>query len=616
MVYDWLLPWLATAFCLIWAYPWARWLLDRVPAPPGGRRDPVLALLLTVALSVGGLAWLLLMLSAISPGLATFWPVTGLAAGLSTWGVIARRRAGNPARSDEAVSASSAPRQSPGPPPAGPPDSWWRQPLPLTAAGVLAALIALTLFNAAYWPFFEDDTMALYGPMAYLFTQTGRFSGLDLYDAYPVLTPLAMAYPALAVGAIHEAAARFLVAVLALGTIGMAYRLGRDLFDRRAGLAAACLVATVPIVPHWAASAYTDLPAGFFYGLSVIFAWRLYQTPHPAYALLTGLLAGLAAFTKNGALLLAGSLAGWIAYSYWRRWRASSTHTPAGLPPIGRRAIGLIAGGWLLTAGPWYLHTLIQYGCLVPPTGWIDQATHTLAVLFGPALSPSHFLLSGPLGFLGVAAMLVWLWRSRWAFAPRPVLLIGFSVPFWLVWWWYFSYDLRFLLMIWPLFAVMGSWLITGVWDWLAAVRPALATRRRLVQGVLALALVIAALPAAAKSVDHKPELLADPFMDEVTRHRVQQGGLYDVALWLRANAPPDAPVINGDFRLAYYLLQSHPNATFSAAADEATIRQYVYWVTMPRQPLPDWAADLRPVYQSGSYAVYALSAPASEAGQ
>ncbi len=595
---DPLIPWLAAVFSLLLAYPWARWLLDRSPAGSTGRRDPVLALLLTVALSVGALTWLLLMLSAVSPGLATFWPATGLALILSALGVVARRRTGNPVQAET-------------------PDSWWRQPLPLTAALVILGLAGLTLLNAASWPFFEDDTMALYGPMAYRFAETGQFTGLGLYDAYPVLTPLAMAYPGLAAGALHEYAARFVTAVQALGTIGTAYVLGRDLFDRRVGLAAAFLLATVPIVPHWAAAAYTDLPAGFYYGLAVIFAWRLYTIPHPVHALLTGLMAGLAAFTKNGALLLAGSLAGWIAYSTWRRWRDPAAPGAA----IGGRSIALMIGGYLLTAGPWYLHTLIAYGHLVPPTGWVDQATHTLTVLFGPALAPGHFLLGGPLGFLGLAAMLWALWRSRWAFAPRPALLVGFSVPFWLVWWWYFSYDLRFLLMVWPLFTVMGGQVTLAAWDRLAAAFPAPAKSHLLKwgplkQGLLPLALLILALPAARQSVDHKLELLRDPFMDDAARHRVQQAGLYDVALWLRAFAPADAPIIYYQFRLSYYLMQSHPDAFRAATYDETTIRRFAYWVTSPGQTLPAWAeaAGLRPVYESGGYAVYDLSSPGNEA--
>jgi hypothetical protein len=77
-------------------------------------------------------------------------------------------------------------------------------------------------------------------------------------------------------------------------------------------------------------------------------------------------------------------------------------------------------------------------------------------------------MIGGLLGFAGLAALVWRLWRTRWRFDPAAALLVGFGVPFWLVWWWGFSYDLRFLLLIWPLFAVMGGLLVDRVLAWLA----------------------------------------------------------------------------------------------------------------------------------------------------
>ncbi len=599
-----LLPWLAATFSLLWAYPWARGLLARSGPPDGPRAaDPVLTLLLTVGLSLGGLTWLLMLLAAISPQLATFWPVTILAAGLSAAGWVAWVHK----RGHLAPAVRSAETTTPAPAPA----PWWRDPAMLTAALIVLALAALTLFNAAYWPFYEDDTMTLYGPIAYRFATTGRFGGAGLYDAYPVLAPLAMAYPHLAAGAPDEYAARLVMAALAVGTIGAAYVLGRDLYGPPTGLAAAFLTATVPILPHWAASGYTDLPAGTFYALTAVFAWRAWTRPCAVNAALTGLLAGLAAFTKNGALLLVGPLAGWAAYSYW----AARRDPGGGFQPISRRDILLMMGGWLIVAGPWYAHTLAAFGVLVPPTGWTEQADHALATLFGPALTPSHFLVSGPLAFLGLALLAGALWRSRPAFDPRPVLLLGFGVPFWLVWWWFFSYDLRFLLLVWPIFAVMGGYAVR----WLAARLPPQAGPRGragwLRRGLLPLLLIALALPAAQKAVDHKWDILRDPFMDGDARHRRQLGGRWDVILWLRANVPPETSIIYNDYHFTYHLLQSHPQAVFWGTTDREDVRSFAYWVLKPETPLPAWAAaeSIPAVYEAGGYTVYALPPPGSE---
>ena len=583
---DQLLPWLAAIFSLLLAYPWVRWLLI-LPARRDNPqpRDPLLTLLLTVGLSLGALTWLMMLLAALAPALLSFWRVTalGLIVHLTGWAAWQRR----PVK----------------PRPLRPADAgWWRRPVPLTALIIVLVLVGLTLFNAAYWPFGEDDTLTIYGPVAFRFATTGQFSGAGLYDAYPVLGPLAFAYVHLAAGVPNEYAARFVVAALALVTVGGAYVLGRDLYGRAVGLTAAFLTITTPILTHWAASGYTDLPAGAYYVLTAVAAWRLFTRPHPAYAALTGLLAGLAAFTKNGALLLVGSLVGWVLYSYWVTWRRSSAE---GWPIRGRHA-ALMAGAFALIAGPWYGHTLLSFGYLVPPTGWIDQAQHTLAALFAPLLNFRNFMLGGLLSIPGMAAMLWELWRSRWHFAPRPALLVGFSLPFWGVWWWFFSYDPRFLLMIWPLLAVMSGWLVVTIWRWLPE------RGQRLVLRALPFVLIVLALPAARMAVDHKPDILRDPFMDDLARHRVQLGERYDVARWLQDETPPDAAILLSDYWLYYHVLLSHPDVTFWPTVERDALAAFDYWVVRPDLPLPDWAdaETVRPVFEAGGYIVYEVLLP------
>lgn len=584
-----LLPWLAAVLSLSLAYPWARWLLDLPHDPQEPRpREPALALLLTVGLSLGGLAWLLTLLAAISPALVAFWPVTlaGLALSGVGWGLW-RRRGGR--------------RAAPATPGQGCGRRGWASRV---AVGAIVALVGLTLFNAAYWPFREDDTMALYGPMAYRFAQSGRFDGAGLYDAYPRLVPLAMAYPHLAGGAPNEYIARLVTAVLALGTVGAAYALGRDLYGRTVGLGAAFLTVTVPILPHWSASGYTDLPAGTTYALATIFAWRLFSRPHPVHALLAGGMAGLAVLTKNGAWLVAASLAGWAAYSrVYGRPAAGNSAPPGGVAghPISLPHLALMIGAFLVVAGPWYGHALLAYGQLIPPTGWTEQADHSLGALLRPALTPSHFLVSGPLGMAGLGGMLAALWRSRRRPDPRPALLVGFAAPFWLVWWWFFSYDLRFLLLVWPLFAVMGAWAAARLGGLLPP-----AWQRRAARA-LPLALIVIALPAARMAVDHKGEILRNPLMSDAERHRVQLGTRYEVIEWIGEHVPAEARLLTSDYLFVYPLMQSHTEPFVWDTREQEQVSRFDYWIVGPDFAPPAWAdaQTLRLRYESGGYAVY-----------
>jgi hypothetical protein len=584
---DTLPAWLAALYSLGHAYPWARLLLA-VPPDDSPRHDPVLTAALTVALSAGSLALIMLAL-AVSQVPPSFGLILALLLIIDTVGWVLLRR------------FSPSPRVARGPGDEVRRGEVWRNPAALAAIGVCVAIVLLTLFNAGYWPFVEDDTMTLYGPMALRYAATGQFSGAGLYDAYPPLVPLLMAFPNLAGGAPNEYTARFVVAALALAAIGAAYVLGRDLFGRKIGLAAAFLLASVPILTHWAASGYTDLPAGTYYALTVLFAWRLYRHPHPANALLTGLMAGLALLTKNGALLLICLLPAWIVYTHWTaRWKTEPEGTAI------RLSHALIMGGALLLGGGlWYVHTLAAYGVLIPATGWIDQADHSLRTLFGPALTPSHFMLSGVLGFAGLALPLWRLWQTRPAFDPHAALLVGFGVPFWFVWWWWFSYDLRFLLLIWPLFAVMGGNIATHGLDWLAA--RISAQHQRIAACALAAVLVLVAGPALLTSVDNKPELLAAPFMDDDARHTVQLGARWDVIGWVRAHVPADAPILVFDYRFVYHLMQDHARVDFATVSidDESAVRAYSAWIVPPQIALPEWAADLTPAYEAGGYRVF-----------
>ena len=574
-------PWLAALFSLTFAYPWARIVSERLTFP---RRDSALALTLTVALSVGVLAALMVWLAAMLQTPLRFAWVTGLALGVSVVGWWALARWARRAPVDGAAGRAARPQ---------------RRSAPLNVARVLIALmVLLTLFNAAYWPLRDSDALSIYGPVSLRFVQTGTFyhGGFydPYYDSYPVLVPLLYAYIHMAAGAPNPFAIRFAVAALSLVTVGGAYALGRELFGRAVGVAAAFLTASTPILTHWAASGYTDLPAGAYYVLTVLAAWKLYTAPRPLYALLSGALAGLAAFSKNGALLLVGSLVGWVLYSHWAaRWPEAEGR------PIRARHVALMLLGYAPTAGLWYAHVWLQNRWLVAPTGWIDQAQRTLRALLEPSLGWPSYMAAGVFAVPAVLALLGWLWRTRPRLAAKPALLLGFSVPFWGVWWGFFSYDPRFLMMIWALLAVMSAWLIVALYRRLPQ------RAQRWVWRALPLALIVLALPAMRRAVEYKYELLRRPWMSEVERYRLYVSPGYDAVLWLRANAPPEAAIMTTDGRLVYYLSLTHPHVDASGPSDANLC--YDYWLVRSGVSVAQWETRgvIQPVFSRAGYTVY-----------
>src|SRR5262249_30979599 len=139
----------------------------------------------------------------------------------------------------------------------------------------------------------------------------------QLYETYPMLVPLSYAFTHQAAGWIDEYLAELIPALLSVGVIGAAYLLGRELFNRSTGLIAALLIAMTPTFAQWASAGYVDLPCGFFYGMSAVFLARHDRTRSWPDALLAGVMAGLAAWTKNSGLLIVLSIGGWIVYRGW-----------------------------------------------------------------------------------------------------------------------------------------------------------------------------------------------------------------------------------------------------------------------------------------------------------
>ena len=465
-----LFPWLLTALVLAAAYPWAAWALARAPQ----RAGLALTLCLALALSVGALTQVMLWQSAL--GLPfDLWGVTlpYLALMLPGWALWRRARLPLPR---------------------------WARPrgaLAWTTLAVCALVGAAVLLNAVYWPFSREDALGIYnhfGVWMYDHRAVAPLAGAaTLYEAYPVLVPLTYTYAYLASGWQNEYLARLFPALLSVGCLPAAYALGRAVERPAAGWLAALLLALTPLFGAWASAGSVDLPMAFFYTLGALFAWRLWQHNAPADALLAGAALGLAAWTKNAALVGALALGVWLAWG-WLRGR------------IAPRQALLALLALLLLAAPWYARSLINAGMLIAPTVWVERAAPTLANLLVLAWHPDRFGITGPLALMGAAASL-WALLRRAPDAAAHGLLLLWTVPYFAAWWLLASYDTRFvLLFLPPLTALTGIWLARA-WD---ALPPGWQRRAALPLALLALLL---ALPNAWRSLEHKDTLLSDPLM-------------------------------------------------------------------------------------------------------
>jgi len=562
--------WLITLLAFVFMYPWARWLLGRT-------NNYLLTGLVTFALGVGTLSLVMLWIGLI--GLRIDWRLAVLlCAAISGSGVVVLRR-------------------NPSPPldPAEPllPELW--RGVAIGAAVIIGVISGLILFNAVYWPFGIDDALAIYGLFGKSIALTGQLPRGALYENYPMLLPLSYAFTHQAAGWVDEHLAALIPALLSVGVLGAAYALGCELYNRAVGLTAALLIALTPSITYWSSASYADLPTAFYFGLATLFLIRHYRSRSWRDALLAGLFAGLAAWTKNSGLLIVFTLAGWLLYTQWRaRFDL--------LRPPDRRDIALIVVGFLAVCAPWYLRTLLTAGVIVPSTGWTWAAQRTLFNLF-PYLWDSRYLWLGWL-FSGGLVFAIWqTWRARATELASTFLLICY-VPFFVIWWALFSYEDRFLLVLIPFAAVMGAALAQVGLQRVGP--PPLIQQPRLLAALLAF-MIFLALPAASAAVLFKPEIVRRPLMSDADKHRVRVGGRYDMALYLQT-LPVGLHLLTSDHLLPYAAYPA--NLTVGDVGNNLTPAQlagYQYLILSPGESLPRWFRGGVPMYTAGGYGVYAI---------
>lgn len=451
---------------------------------------------------------------------------------------------------------------------------------------VIAIMSGLVLGNAVYWPFAIDDSVTIYAWYGKFIAQTQHLptlSNSSLYEAYPMLVPLAYAFTHQASGWINEYLAAAIPAILSIGAFWAAFQLGSELFGQRIGVIAALICVLTPAVTFWASASYTDLPCAFFYTLSMLYLWRAFKMKNSGDAFAAGLMGGLAAWTKNSGLLIAMPTFLWFTYKAVIVDRK-----------VNFRAIFFWLAGFALAAAPWYIRNLIGAGFVIPPTGWTEQAQRTLSNLV-PYLSNMRYYPVAPLLALGMWAIFLYAIRTRLRTHSSAFLSV-FIMPFFFVWWLLFSYDIRFLLVILPCIAIAGAWFIDLGTSFLAERLVFVKVPRWSV-----ILLLFIAIPAASTAIDHKFELLRSPLATDEDKHRTRLGARYQVALYLRS-LPPQSRVWTKDLLIPYHADGIRVTTGMTPTFDQFCTQDY--WVRTPNEPLPEYLTST-PIYQFDMYEVY-----------
>jgi hypothetical protein len=481
MLVDWLIPTLVMlpvllAVLLGAGVPWALVILPRADW-----RDRPLVVALALALGAMILTTVMFLLGTFAQ-MTVAGTLTGVGLVTLAGGIAAYRRT---------VRTTPVPAE-----PRGPIARWaW-----LILGGLIAALV-LRFLQVAYWPFTAYDALWVYGYNARVFTLTGQIPAS--MDYYPQLIPLTYTFGQLVWGGINDHAARAILPIFALGSVLAAYLVGARWADHRTGLLTAALWTFYPAHAQWSRSGDLEVPLAFFFTMAALFfllAWRGEGRDRWRYAVASGLMLGGGMWTKPtagafvwgvGMVFLVAVIRRWRDWPYlWDRFRLIVVVGIA-CAPIG---------------GMWYIRNLL-YGhaaVVFPPAYWLTQAQRSgrqlewpliglvlLAALWllGRADRPDRRLLLGGLllmlggalpsaglfntathrlTLLELAALLIgaglyavaviqWGRRRRAAgesLPPEVPLVrdvIALVVPYWITWFWSYSYHPRLAFAIVPL---------------------------------------------------------------------------------------------------------------------------------------------------------------------
>jgi 4-amino-4-deoxy-L-arabinose transferase-like glycosyltransferase len=337
--------------------------------------------------------------------------------------------------------------------------------------GVLAAIAFLALIVALAPPWAYDGLMYhLVAPR--LFFESGRIIPLPgiLQANGPLLGQMLYAI-GLGFGTdtfaqvIHLSCAGTLVlAVLAAG---------RRLLGRAGGWIAAGILLGIPILPLWGTLAYVDMIQALFEFLAVWMLLRWSEEPGRVWLGLSALMAGLALGTKLMGLFMVPALCLWLMFLARRRgWL---------------RALGLAAGYGLvvgLIAAPWYLFSFVTLGDPVYPFlhGGAEWPTARLALhltylrSFGAGNTLLDFVLLPWNLYFHHNAFAALMGSIEYPSLVFPLVLLvpivslstrvralGVLSLLRLATWFVGSQQMRFLLPLYPVWALMAAGVLMGL---------------------------------------------------------------------------------------------------------------------------------------------------------
>ncbi len=389
-----------------------------------------------------------------------------------------------------------------------------KSPLLLVIGFLIAFFSGSVFLDGFFKPIFEWDTLARYAYWGGRIFELGRIDAVEIQ--YPLLLPITLAYSFSMSGGYNDYMAKIIPSLFSIATVLATYLLGHALFNKRIASIAAFLVISTATFIFWSTRVYVDIPQTF-YTLMFLYSLFLYlQKSHFHYSLFAALFLGLSLWTKQSSaaiyityLIFVGSL--WLNH----KWRFLTIK-----PQFTLKGLSLIVILPPLMIGAWYLRNYVLSGEVI----WqaVKGGESNLFTLFPFISQPDLFgLFISPLFFVGILFSFFTLFNidkrnvftlnlkwvsilallgvilniilhlykntplglaSRYQIVCSLILslclwlkgsmrislslnwqiffLLFFTVPYYLLVWWGYSWENRFWVVLVPIFALFAAVMI------------------------------------------------------------------------------------------------------------------------------------------------------------
>jgi 4-amino-4-deoxy-L-arabinose transferase-like glycosyltransferase len=186
-------------------------------------------------------------------------------------------------------------------------------------------LVAVALVGGSLLRFIDlgsvglNSDEAVYAGQAASLAGNSHFTGLfPVVRAHPLLFQV-LASPFYRHGT-PDVVGRYLTAAFGMGTVVLVFLLGRVMYGRRVGAIAALLLACMPYHVVISRQILLDGPMTFFATASLLCLAVFVRTEHRRWLIMSGACLGLAALTKETAIILIGSIFVFMSLvsRYWR----------------------------------------------------------------------------------------------------------------------------------------------------------------------------------------------------------------------------------------------------------------------------------------------------------